>query len=168
MHTGKTIPLQMFRPTGNTEWCSQPNMDSGDHCMVETKRSHHLVHNYTHYSQQTTPHSHSGSALTWQSGWVIWASPWWTGSIITKHVNTKEKLKVETCPAGDTSDVCCCCVGQPDITVTAWMNIRGVTHPGMGTWSPEDPSLSRLWHWLIVWLEKILSLICKYKKIQKM
>ena len=34
----------------------------------------------------------------------------------------------------------------PTFTVTVWINIWGVTQPGMGTWSPEDQSLSRLGH----------------------
>ena len=83
--------VQVMFPNG---WCSQPNMDSGGPCMAESKQAHHLgIQNCTQYSD-LLHHTVTGTALTWQRGWLSWTSPCWTGPIITKHTNTKEKLKV--------------------------------------------------------------------------
>ena len=56
---------------------------------------------------------------------------------------------------------------HPTTTETVWMNIWGVTQPGMGTWSLRTSLFLGWGTWLIVgFREIILSLISKYKKLK--
>ena len=130
----------MYRWSVNTDWRSQPSMDSGG------PYGHTIRYITTHNTANALHHT------------VTQAQHWpGKGDDSSEHLldelgqlslNTLTQRKNRRCKPAQQEMSVMFAAGWEHLTstVTVWLNVWSVTLPGMGTWSPEDKPLSRLGH----------------------